>query len=68
MSESTGIDISTIGMTVNNSGDPAVLEVNGADAGPATTTLTMTWYALPDAYTSHSQITKTFTYVMYTAL
>jgi hypothetical protein len=55
-------------MTVNNSGDPAVLEVNGADAGPATTTLTMTWYALPDAYTSHSQITKTFTYVMYTAL
>jgi hypothetical protein len=28
----------------------------------------MTWYALPDAYLSHSQITQTFTWVIYTAL
>jgi hypothetical protein len=28
----------------------------------------MTWYALPDAYPSHSQITQTFTWVIYTAL
>jgi hypothetical protein len=68
LSASSGVDISTIGMTVDNSVDPAILVVNGADSGPATTTLTMTWYALADIYTSHSQITQTFTWVMYTAL
>ena len=55
-------------MTVDNASDPAILSVNGADSGPETTTLTMSWYAIPDAYSSHAQIEKTFTWVMYTAL
>ena len=68
LSASSGVTLTDIGMTVDNTSDPAILVVNGADSGPATTTLTMTWYALPDAYTHHAQVTNTFTWVMYTAL
>jgi len=62
------VALTDIGMSVDNTNDPAVLIVSSGDTGPDTNSYTMTWYALPDENTSHAQITRTFTWVIYTAL
>lgn len=47
-------DISQLGLSVDNTNDPATLEIAdyGTASGPATETLTMTFYIIPDENTS----------------
>ena len=56
-------------MTVDNTNDPAVLQISSGDSDLyAQNEYDMTWYALPDSNTGHAQITKTFTWIIYTPL
>jgi len=63
----TAVVLSDIGVSLDNTVDPAIIKITG-DTGQDTNVYTMTWYALPDDNTGHSEITKTFTITMYTAL